>query len=110
MISWLYRCAVMIASAISDSGISRPKPSIMTTALSVPATIRSRSLNSSSAAVGKGMSLPSTRASLTAPIGPRNGTFSAMISDADAPMIDGTSGSFCLSAEIGPAWIWTSSR
>ena len=43
----------MMASAISASGSSSPKPSIMTTAFSVLATIRSRSLFSSSSAVGK---------------------------------------------------------
>ena len=41
--------------------------------------------------------------------GPRNGTC-ASSSAAEAPIIDGTSGSFCRSAEIGPAWICTSSR
>ena len=44
-----------------------------------------------------------------APIGPEKGT-RASSSEAEAPMIEGTSGSFLRSAEIGPAWIWTSSR
>ena len=99
----------MMASPISASGSSSPKPSIMTTAFSVLATIRSRSLFSSSSAVGNATSWPSTRPSRTAPIGPENGT-RASTSAADAPMIDGTSGSLERSAEIGPAWIWTSSR
>ncbi len=44
-----------------------------------------------------------------APIGPRKGT-RASIREAEAPIIDGMSGSFLRSAEIGPAWIWISSR
>ncbi len=109
MISWLSRCAAMIASAISGSGSSWPKPSIMTMALAVLATTRSRSLSASSSTSGSGMSLPSTRASRMAPIGPRKGT-RASRSVAEAPIIEGTSASFLRSAEIGPAWIWTSSR
>ena len=84
----------MIASPISASGSSSPKPSIMTTALSVLATIRSRSLFSSSSAVGKATSLPSTRPSRIAPIGPWNGSC-ARTSAAEAPMIESTSASFC---------------
>ena len=61
-ISWLNRWASMIASPISGSGSSSPKPSIMTTAFSVLETIRSRSLFSSSSAVGNATSWPSTRA------------------------------------------------
>ncbi len=99
----------MMASPISFSGSSSPKPSIMTTAFSVLATIRSRSLFSSSSAVGKATSWPSTRPSRTAPIGPMYGSC-ARTSDAEAPMIDSTSASFERSAEMGPAWICTSSR
>ena len=51
----------MMASPISSSGSSSPNPSIMTTAFSVLATIRSRSLFSSSSAVGNATSWPSTR-------------------------------------------------
>ena len=81
----------------------------MTTAFSVLETIRSRSLFSSSSAVGNATNLPSTRPSRIEPTGPRNGT-RASKSAAEAPIIDGTSASFCRSAEIGPAWICTSSR
>ena len=77
----------MIASAISGSGSSSPKPSIMTTAFSVLATTRSRSLFSSSSAVGNATSWPSTRPSRMAPIGPQEGHL-ASTSAADAPMID----------------------
>ena len=83
----------MIASPISSSGSSSPKPSIMTTAFSVLATTRSRSLFSSSSAVGNATSWPSTRPSRTAPMGPWNGT-RAITRAAEAPMIDRTSASF----------------
>ena len=82
----------MIASAISASGNSSPKPSIMTTAFSVLETIRSRSLLSSSSAVGNAINLPSTRPSRIEPTGPRKGT-RASKSAAEAPIIDGTSAS-----------------
>ena len=99
----------MIASYISASGSSRPNPSIMTIVLSVEATIRSRSLSFISPAVGRATYLSLTRPSLTAPMGPMNGTCER-IKEAEAPMIERTSASFSRSAEIGPAWIWTSSR
>ncbi len=99
----------MIASYISGSGNSCPNPSIITIVLSVEATTRSRSLAFSSSAVGKVTSLPSTRPSRTAPMGPMKGT-RAIKRVAEAPLIEGTSASLTRSAEIGPAWIWTSSR
>ena len=43
-----------IASTIPSSGISRAKPSIISTASLLPETIRSRSLSSSSSCVGNG--------------------------------------------------------
>ena len=67
-----------MASAISGSGSSSPNPSIITTALWVLATIRSRSLAAISSAVGKAINRPSTRARRTAPIGPRKGASASM--------------------------------
>ena len=99
----------MMASCISGSAISWANPSIMTIARSVEATIRSRSPAFSSAAVGRTTSLPSIRPSRIEPIGPMNGR-RARRTVAEAPIIDRTSASLIRSAEIGPAWIWTSSR
>ena len=58
-ISRIYSWAVMIASAIRSSGISRAKPSIISTDSWLPETIRSRSLSSSWSWVGKGTNWPS---------------------------------------------------
>ncbi len=59
--------------------------------------------------VGQGDQFPFHPRSRTEPIGPRNGS-RARTSEAEAPIIDRTSASFLRSDEIGPAWIWTSSR
>ena len=57
-----------------SSGISRAKPSIISTASRVPEMIKSSSLVSSSSCVGNGTNSPSTRPRRTEPSGPWNGS------------------------------------
>ena len=85
--------ANMIASTISSSGICPAKPSIISTLVFDPPTIRSRSLWAISAWVGKRTSFPSTRPTRTLAIGPPNGT-GASIRAAEAPKLTSGAGSF----------------
>ena len=65
--------------------------------------------STTAARVGLTTNLPSTRPTRTAPIGPSNGRSESM-SDAEAPTIASTSGSFTPSAESSAHEIWTSSK
>ena len=98
----------MIVSPISFSGTSSPKPSTATTAFSVLATTRSRSLfSSSSVALGRRRAGPSTRPRRTGADGPMNGRGGAITRAADGPMIDSTSAFIDVVGGDRPGSIWT---
>jgi hypothetical protein len=105
----MYPCAVVMASAMRSSGISRAKPSIIRIDSLLPETIKSSSLSSSASWVGNGTNSPLIEASRTEPIGPWNGN-GEMHSEAEAAFIASTSPSFCRSLANTNAWTWTSSR
>ncbi len=82
----------------------------MTTAFAVLATIRSRSLVLHLLGSGQDDELAVDPAEPDRADRARGTGRLARTRVAEAPMIERTSGSFLRSAEIGPAWIWTSSR
>ena len=94
---------------MSSSLASFAPPSTMTSALRLPATTTSRSLSSTMSGDGLMTSSPSTRATRTAAMGPRNG-ISEIVNAVDAPTKPGMSGEMSPSTESTVAMIWVSSR
>ena len=93
MTSWLSRWASMIASSISGSGISSAEPLDHHDRLvgAGDDEVEVALLHLGGGREGDD-TWPSTRPSRMAPIGPMNGTSWQRISEAEAPMIERTSG------------------
>ena len=103
---WLAR----IAWRMSSSETSRPLPSSIVMALSVPETTSSSEHFCSSSCVGLMTNSSWTLATRTEPVGPRNGMAGEIVSAAEAPIMLRMSGSFCWSAESTTPVSITSSK